>query len=117
MTTTREEHNRVSVGLYHHDFTSRRARLGLPPGRLVRMARAAAMEHDALPASGSDSDSESDSESDLIKHHYTCLLLHERHDDVAIIRREEQRPGPAVPRRARGDAAGRFVGVRRTTMN
>ena len=36
------------------------ARVSVPPGRLVRMARAAAMEHDALPASGSDSDSESD---------------------------------------------------------
>ena len=53
----------------------------------------------------------------MIKHHYTCLLLHERHDDVAIIRREEQRPGPAVPRRARGDAERVAVRGRRDAVD
>jgi len=67
VTTTREVHNRVAreaflVFVGHHralsHISTRAARI--PPARLVRMARAAAMEHDDPPASGSDSDSESD---------------------------------------------------------
>lgn len=50
----------VFVGLLERSshISTRAARI--PPARLLRMARAAAMEHDDPPASGSDSDSESD---------------------------------------------------------
>lgn len=50
----------VFVGLLERSshISTRAARI--PPARLLRMARAAAMDHDDPPASGSDSDSESD---------------------------------------------------------